>query len=136
MRQTRKRRFNTVTKETDIKSLIYVAGPITKPEGGLQANIDQARAAGLALLKAGYSPIVPHLTCFFSSNEPEVLPAGTVHEDWYSIDLPLVAASKAVLRLPGESVGADLETSLAKSLGIPVFHSIAALMAAVPAEEP
>jgi hypothetical protein len=117
-----------------MKTRVYVAGPITKPKGRLQAKIDMARAAGLALLRAGYSPMVPHLTCFFASNEPEILPAGTVHEDWYSVDLPWVAVSQAVLRLPGESRGADLETDLAFELDIPVYYDLPSLLASLPSE--
>lgn len=119
-----------------MKTRVYVAGPITKPEGGLQENIDQARAAGLALLRAGYSPMVPHLTCFFAGNTPEVLPAGTTASDWYAVDLPWVSVSQAVLRLPGASVGADLETGEAYRRGIPVFYDVLSLLASLPCEAP
>lgn len=115
-----------------MKTRVYVSGPISK--GDLQTNIDAARTAGLALLKAGFAPFVPHLTCYLSSNTPEVLPAGTTAADWYSADLPWVAVSQAVLRLPGESVGADLEAALAYSLGIPVFYSVADVIAFLPCE--
>lgn len=45
-------------------------------------------------------------------------------EPWLTMDLELVKRSDAVLRLPGESSGADGEVAHAESLGIPVFHSI------------
>jgi hypothetical protein len=113
------------------KLRVYVAGPITK--GDLQHNIEQARVAGRALMAAGFAPMVPHLTCFMGpDNVPEALPNGTKAEDWYGIDLPWVAVCDAVVRLPGESVGADKETELATRLGIPVYHSVENLIAAPP----
>ena len=43
------------------------------------------------------------------------------------IELPWVSVADAVLRLPGESLGADLEVARAEEAGIPVFRSIADL---------
>lgn len=105
-----------------MRKRVYVAGPISK--GDLQHNLNQAREAGLALLKAGYAPWVPHLTAYFAGDTPEALPSGTTCAEWYGVDLPWVAVSEAVLRLPGESVGADLEVQCARENGIPVFYSL------------
>ena len=44
-----------------------------------------------------------------------------------AIELPWVAVADALLRLPGESVGADIEVGEARRLGIPVFAAIADL---------
>jgi len=108
--------------------LIYVAGPISR--GPLRANVEQACAAGIRLMKAGLSVHVPHLTCFMGQvytadggAVPEVLPAGTAIEDWYGMSLTEVRRCDAVLRLPGESTGADLEVAEAVSHGRPVFYS-------------
>lgn len=38
----------------------------------------------------------------------------------------------ALLRLPGESAGADLEAAQAGGLGIPVFRSVEELLEALP----
>ncbi len=103
-----------------MRKRVYVAGPISK--GDLSHNIDQARAAGLQLLRAGFAPFIPQLSCFFSNDFPEIFPAGTTHKDWMGVDLPWVSVSDAILRLPGESFGADMEVSHAKALGIPVFY--------------
>lgn len=126
---------------------VYIAGPISK--GDLAANLNQATAAFVALAKAGFAPFCPHWsvyskpaieTCLTSAipSEPVVYCYATrngndemTHADWIGIDLPWVAVSDAVLRLPGESAGADAETAHADSLGIPVFHSVAALVAAL-----
>ena len=116
--------------------VVYVAGPISR--GPLTHNIEQACHAGMALLKAGLSPHVPQLTCFMGMRPypggggyfyPEVLPCGTVHEDWYEMDLAFVRRSDCVLRLPGESTGADLEVAEAVKGGIPVFYTVEAVLA-------
>ncbi len=46
------------------------------------------------------------------------------HEDFIDVDLPWVVASDAVLRLPGESKGADAEVNCALDHSVPVFYSI------------
>lgn len=114
--------------------LVYVAGPISR--GCIVANVRQAHEAGMALLKAGIPCIVPHGSCFWGSVVqpalpltppwfvPEVLPAGSTHIDWYGMDLVIVSRCDAVLRLPGESVGADLEVRKAEELGLPVFETV------------
>lgn len=113
-----------------MRTRVYVAGPISK--GDLRANLTQAREAGQKLLKAGYAPMVPHLTCYWAGDTPEVLPDGTTHEDWMGLDLPWVAVADAVLRLPGESTGADREVALANSLGIPVYSRLDDLLNLLP----
>ncbi len=54
-------------------------------------------------------------------------PAGGLnltHTDWLAIDLKWVEVADAVLRLPGESKGADMETHHARLHGIPVFTDV------------
>jgi len=46
------------------------------------------------------------------------------HEEWMEVDLAWVEVANIVLRLPGESVGADREVAQAIALGIPVFHTL------------
>lgn len=105
------------------------------------ANVMAAHAAGMALLAAGIPCIVPGGSCFWGSVVqpalpltppwfvPEVLPTGTVHADWYGMDLVIVSRCDAVLRLPGESVGADLEVQKAEELGLPVFTTVEGVIA-------
>jgi hypothetical protein len=118
-----------------IKPRVYIAGPITK--GNLAQNVRQATEAFWTLLRAGFAPFCPHWSCY--SGGPlgdgdkavaiaERLPNGSTHADWIGLDLPWVEVSNAVLRLPGESVGADAEVKRAHELGIPVFDSIASVV--------
>ncbi len=98
------------------KLRVYVAGPYTKPDPC--ANTHTAIAAGNALLDMGFAPYVPHLNLLWNTVTPRQ------EADWYDLDNQFLTCCDAVLRLPGESVGADAETELARSLGIPVFSGI------------
>ena len=101
-------------------TLVYVAGPMTKdPTGGLRA----ACFAGDQLLRAGLTPILPQLSWQWDFISPKTW------EEWIAYDLPLLSRCDVLLRLPGESKGADMEVEEAKRLGIPVFHDIAELIA-------
>jgi hypothetical protein len=121
------------------KKRVYIAGPISK--GDLEHNIKQSDEAFKTLTKAGFAPMNPMWSCFSGSvqrranpvtNEPQIIAVGTQtggldlkHADWLGADLAWVEVSDAVLRLPGESTGADMETAHAKKKGIPVFDSVA-----------
>lgn len=109
----------------------FISGPITL--GNLGLNIQQATEAFLALARAGLAPMAPQLHCYLGSTFgvawPSTDPGGLGHAVWLAIDLPWVAVSDCVLRLPGDSKGADMETAEAERLGIPVFHSIEEVVA-------
>ena len=99
---------------------VYVAGPYT---GNEEANVVRALDAATVLLRAGLFPYVPHLSHFWEDLHPHH------YEVWMALDFGWVRRSDAVLRLPGESKGADREVALASSLGLPVFHSTDAVLA-------
>jgi hypothetical protein len=120
----------------------YLAGPISK--GDLYLNISQANYAFHALAQAGFAPLNPMLSAFSGKitrvrtgidDFEEVIAVATTggcgltHEEWLEVDLAWVRQADAILRLPGESVGADKEVDEANARGIPVFHSIADLIA-------
>jgi len=85
-------------------------------------NLDLAISAARALIDAGFAPFTPHLS--YHIDPVEEIP----HDTWMTIELPWVAVADAVLRLPGESLGAEIETAEAMRLGIPVFSTIADLV--------
>lgn len=119
---------------------VYIAGPITK--GVLADNVNQATRAFVALAKAGLAPLCPHWSVYANDTcrpcevgnltySGGVVCIGTAngndemtHKDWLGVDLAWVAVSDALLRLPGESKGADAEEFEATRWGIPVFHSV------------
>lgn len=92
----------------------YIAGPLTR--GNVAVNEYLAVQAAERLRKAGFAPFCPHLFV-----EWEKIAPGATYEEWLAIDLAWLEVSDAVLRLPGESPGADRETAFAVSRGIPVF---------------
>jgi len=110
---------------------VYIAGSISK--GDLATNVNQGTLAFLHLTACGFAPFAPQWSVFSTYPcQPAtngVVALGTAagmlsHDDWLAVDLSWVGVADIVLRLPGESKGADEETALAESLGIPVAHSV------------
>ncbi len=125
----------------ELPPLIYLAGPISK--GNIVANVAQADDAMLALMEAGFAVVNPMLTCWAGAGrvlterpmtyaKPLASAHGGFaylrHEDWLRNCFPVVARCDAVLRLPGESDGADAEVAFAKSKRIPTFTDLAELV--------
>lgn len=120
------------------RQVVYIAGPIRK--GSLLHNVRQADAAMGELMRRGYSPINPMLSVYagcstddqntlathgvWAPADPQAKLVGVTAQDWLDMDLAIVERCDVVLRLPGESVGADGEVAHATKLGIPVFYSI------------
>src|SRR5437762_10965938 len=102
---------------------VYVAGPYSS--GDVAANVRNAYAAATRLADEGFAPFVPHHTHFWHMLFPRP------YEDWLRLDLAFLPCCDAVLRLPGESVGADGEVEAARSRGIPIFTDIDSLLASV-----
>ena len=94
---------------------VYVAGPYTK--GDQAVNVRTAIMAANRLMDEGHHPYTPHLTHFHHLLFPRR------YEDWMELDFAFLRHCDALLRLPGESSGADREVALADKLGIPVFTS-------------
>ena len=97
---------------------VYVAGPITK--GNTLVNLRNGMMAGLELVKLGYVPFVPHNDMIQYMLDPETLDYETI----LSMDLAWVERCDALLRLPGESPGADREVAHATKHGLLVTNSI------------
>jgi len=95
---------------------VYVAGPYTK--GDVALNVRNAFAAANQLADRGFAPFVPHATHFWHMLFPRP------YEFWLELDNEFLRFCQAVLRLPGESSGANKEVELAAKLGIPVFREI------------
>jgi hypothetical protein len=108
---------------------IYIAGPISK--GDLGRNIAQAIEAGDMVASLDCAPFIPHLTVFWQMMSASAGRAkGYLDYDfWLGQDFAWLSCCHALLRLAGESKGADLEIVEADRLGIPVFYSMEALEA-------
>lgn len=121
-----------------MRKRVYIAAPITK--GDLAHNLNRATEAFVRLAKAGLAPLCPQWSCYAKPvnavGDGLVACQATVegnhelvHSDWMGVDLPWVAVCDAVLRLPGESRGAEEEVRCARSLGIPIFFNVDELIA-------
>lgn len=106
---------------------VYVSGPITNggtaSKWAVRRHVHDGMRAGQELIRRGFAPLIPHLDQLMQN-------AGytdTTYEQWMGVDLAWVGVSDALLRLPGDSAGADREVALARELGIPVFTDIDSL---------
>jgi hypothetical protein len=107
------------------RPLVYVAGPYSKPDPC--ENTNRAILAANRLLDC-CAPLIPHLSHFWHTVTPKP------YEEWLALDLEYLRRCDVVLRLPGESSGADGEVAFALEHGIPVFHDEPALRAWIEAE--
>ncbi len=98
------------------KVYVYIAGPYS--QGDVIENVGWAIDMGELLMDHGLIPFVPHLMHFWEFRYPHEL------DYWYAYDLAWLARCDCLLRLPGESEGADKEVEFAKAHGIPVFNHI------------
>lgn len=113
---------------------VYIAGPIAKPskkKGRYGKNIVPAMNAWANLWSAGYIPHCPHLSYFLENHLIKEWGVGLSHSEWMEQDYAWLLECDAVLRLPGDSVGADLEEAFARKNDIPVFYTITELQAAL-----
>lgn len=94
--------------------LIYLAGPYTEPDP--VENTHRMLRIADALLDAGFTPLIPHLTFAWH------LVSHKRYETWLDYDRELLAHCDVVLRVPGYSNGATRETQYADELGIPVIR--------------
>lgn len=99
---------------------VYVAGPYTL--GDVAVNVRNAIIAADVLADHGFAPFVPHLSHFWHMHRPRP------YADWLAIDLAFLLSCDLVLRLPGESPGADLEVKTAQERNIPVYFDIDTLL--------
>lgn len=95
---------------------IYIAGPYTK--GDVILNIRNAIEAGEEVLKKGHVPHIPHLTAYWHMVFPHDV------KFWYEYDFHWLRCCEALLRISGESEGADAEVRLAKDLLMPVYYDL------------
>jgi hypothetical protein len=99
---------------------IYLASPYSK--GDHKENVRRQMRAAHNLMDLGYAPYVPLLSHYLHLFNPRP------YEDWIKFDNSWVLVCDAVLRLPGESLGADSEVKLARENGIPVYFSFKELL--------
>lgn len=95
------------------RPMIYVAGPYSS--GDPVINTDYAVRVGTALYKAGFIPVIPHLSMFWHFKTP------MQYRCWMDIDFCMLRRCDVLLRLVGKSSGADEEVEVAHCDGVQVI---------------
>ncbi|WP_353814898.1 DUF4406 domain-containing protein [Agromyces sp. SYSU T00266] len=110
--------------------MILIAGPYASGTGGdpelMARNLQRLEEAAWPIFRAGHVPMIgewvalPVLSSAGASGPSDPLAA----EVMYPTAERLLQHCDAVLRLPGESRGADQDVAIARERGIPVYHSL------------
>lgn len=103
-------------KEKMSKKLVYIACPYTI--GDVAVNVHNAFMIADQLAELGFIPYVPIWTHFWHLVSPHP------YEFWTELDLEFVKRCDCILRIGGESKGADNEIEFAKHLNIPAYYSL------------
>lgn len=98
------------------KPKVYIASAYTI--GDCAINVRVQLDAVEELMNLGFIPFAPLYSHFQHMVHPRS------YESWLEFDFAWIESCDCLLRLPGESSGADREDAHARSLGIPVFYSI------------
>ena len=101
---------------TDKKFKVYIASPYTI--GNQAKNVRDSIYFADKLIDNGYLPFAPLLSHFWDYLIPHN------YDYWLEYCVNWLLECDFVLRLPGESKGADYEEVVAMQNGIPVVYSI------------
>ena len=108
--------FSSENISSPQKCWVYIASPYSIGNK-LENVLDQFRASD-ELLHLGFHPVPPLWTHFWDEVSPKR------YEAWMEYDEQTIKRCDCLLRLPGESAGADQEVEFALNIGVPVFYSI------------
>ncbi|MFI8194434.1 DUF4406 domain-containing protein [Streptomyces sp. NPDC085946] len=124
---------------TDKPLLILIAGPYRSGTGGdpqaMAANLARLEAAAWPVFAAGHLPVIGEWIAL-----PVLRSAGAGPTDPLADRVLYPAADRllthcdAVLRLPGESAGADQDVATARRRGLPVYHDVTEIPRRTPQE--
>jgi hypothetical protein len=98
------------------KPTIYIASPYSA--GDIAANVRRQHDCFNELRNLGFYPYAPLLHHYQEIIHPRS------YADWMQFDLHWLSKCDAMIRLPGESIGADMEVLFARENKIPIFYSI------------
>ncbi len=110
--------------------LILIAGPYRSGTGNnpelIRQNMDNLEAAALPIFRKGHIPMIGEWVA-----NPLISLAGSKEigdaiftEIQYPIAHRILTKCDAVLRIQGESVGADQDVEIAKELGLKIFYDL------------
>ena len=95
---------------------VYLASPYTK--GDVAVNVKRQLDCANDLMDLGFLPFAPLYSHFQHMAHPRP------YEEWLKMDLEWIKVCDYLLRLDGESKGADIEVRFALDNNIPVFYDI------------
>ncbi|MER6094576.1 DUF4406 domain-containing protein [Streptomyces sp. NPDC001728] len=112
---------------TDKPMLILIAGPYRSGTAGDQqamaANLARLEEAAWPVFAAGHLPVIGEWIALPVLRSAGAGPADPLADEvLYPTADRLLAHCDAVLRLPGDSAGADQDVATARRRGLPVFH--------------
>jgi len=99
---------------------VYIASPYSIGDQGENVRISMSCANDL--MNEGFAPYSPLLSHFQHITFPRP------YDDWMSLDIEWLSVCDCLIRLPGESTGADMEVEFARANNIPVFYNIEQLL--------
>ncbi len=105
-------------KGKKMKKLIYIASPYTA--GNQEENVLRQIKAANKIIDAGHIPIWPLSSHYLHLEQPRP------YDDWLDIDIELLSSCDALVRLPGNSNGADIEVNAAAG-NMHVFYGMKSL---------
>jgi hypothetical protein len=110
--------------------MILIAGPYASGTDGdpalMRRNLDRLEQAAWPLFRAGHIPMIGEWVALpVLSSAGASGPADPVAADvMYPVAHRLLQHCDAVLRLPGESRGADQDVAIARERGLPVYPAL------------
>ncbi|KOV11595.1 NUDIX hydrolase [Streptomyces sp. XY431] len=124
---------------TDKPMLVLIAGPYRSGTDGdpqaMAANLARLEAAAWPVFATGHLPVIGEWIAL-----PVLRSAGAGPTDPLADQVlhptadRLLAHCDAVLRLPGDSVGADQDVATARRLGLPVYRDVTEIPRRAPQE--
>ena len=109
---------------------ILIAGPYRSGTNDdpklMQQNLDKLEAMGLALFRAGHIPLVGEwLALPLLRVAGSAKPGDEIYQEIsYPIAHRLITKCDAILRIEGESKGADNDVKVARELGLKVYYRL------------
>ena len=111
--------------------MILIAGPYRSGTGDdpkrMSENLKRLEAAALPLYRAGHVPMIGEWVALpLLEQAGSMRPGDRLYDEIvYPVANRLLARCDAVLRLPGDSKGADEDVRLARERGLPVYFNLA-----------
>lgn len=109
---------------------ILIAGPYRSGTNDdpilMQQNLDRLNDSALALFRAGHIPFIGEwLALPLLKAAGSKAPGDEIYQEIsYPVAHRLITKCDAILRLKGESSGADKDVEVAKGLGLPIYYKL------------